>query len=350
MKANILIMGLLALNGAVSGQQTLTIKGHVKGDLKGSDQIYFTDLMLKDSTRVQDGQFTYTRQVEKPLTLYVYTGYHEAKQVYSPTILVIDQPGTVQVDFDVDKEFRGTVSGYATAEEVIQFNEEFNKLLRAADPSKGGRDEQSLQAQSRLIKDIVKNAPDKFSTAYILDHYTAVQEPAVQQELYNGLGPAARKTDPGQSVKDRLDGYRNSAIGREVMDFTLPDDKGVPYSIRSLRGKYVIIDFWASWCGPCRASIPHLKNVYEKYKSKGLEVISISIDSRKDDWSKAVKQEQMPWRQLLDQQNIGSKGFALTAIPLMFLLGPDGKILARQLGSDPEGNDPLEEKLKAILN
>lgn len=351
MKANILIMGLLALGGAVSGQGTLTVKGHVKGDLKGEDRIYFTDLMFKDSVRVQDGQFTYTMPVEKPVTLYVYTGYHFVlKQVYSPTILVIDQPGTVQVDFDIDGDFKGTVSGYATAEEFVQFQEESNKLPAGADLSKEARDEQLRQAQARLIRDIVKKAPDKFSTAYILDNYTSRMEPAVQEELYKALGPAARKTVPGQSVKDRLDGYRNSALGREVMDFSLPDDKGVSYSIRSLRGKYVIIDFWASWCAPCRASIPHLKNLYEKYKSKGLEVLSVSIDTRKDDWNKALKVEQMPWKQLLDQQNVGSKGFALTAIPLMFLLGPDGKILVRQLGSDPDGKDPIEEKLKVMLN
>ena len=117
--------------------------------------------------------------------------------------------------------------------------------------------------------------------------------------------------------------------GNPAPEFSFPDAKGKMHSLKEFKGKVLVIDFWASWCGPCRAEIPHLKQYYEEFKNnKEVAFLSVSIDAKRPDWDKAVKEENMPWLQLL-APNGGKEimeSYQFSGIPFIIVLDKDGKI------------------------
>ena len=131
-------------------------------------------------------------------------------------------------------------------------------------------------------------------------------------------------------------------------EISLPGVNDSPVKLSSFKGKVVLIDFWASWCGPCRASIPSVIKLYDTYKAKGFEVFGVSIDSKKMDWLKAIAQDKITYPQVNDKAGWYSKTtevYGVNAIPNTFLLDKTGKIVAIDL----EG-EQLENKLKMLLN
>ena len=131
-------------------------------------------------------------------------------------------------------------------------------------------------------------------------------------------------------------------------EISLPGVNDSPVKLSSFKGKVVLIDFWASWCGPCRASIPSVIKLYDKYKAKGFEVLGVSIDSKKKDWLKAIAQDKITYPQVNDKAGWYSKTtevYGVNAIPNTFLLDKTGKIVAIDLDGEQ-----LENKVKALLN
>lgn len=131
----------------------------------------------------------------------------------------------------------------------------------------------------------------------------------------------------------------------EILSNT-PDNKTVRLS--DLRGKYVLVDFWASWCGPCRAEMPNMKRIYDKYKSKNFEILAVSLDNNRQNWLQAIEDDKAAWRQVSDLSGFSSAAaqtYLVSAIPSSFLVGPDGKIVARYL----RGPD-LDRKLATLLH
>lgn len=137
---------------------------------------------------------------------------------------------------------------------------------------------------------------------------------------------------------------RQLSVGKVAPDFTLPSDRGKKVSLKGFRGKYVLLDFWASWCGPCRGEIPNLKKAWEKYHPKGLEIVSITIDKKEQDWRKALKQEDMPWTQLNGSGTKVPESYNVQGIPHILLIDPDGKIVGINLRGAA-----LENKLAELL-
>lgn len=127
---------------------------------------------------------------------------------------------------------------------------------------------------------------------------------------------------------------KNTAEGAIAPDITLNDPSGKPVSISSFKGKYLLVDFWASWCGPCRAANPHMVELYKKYKSKNLAVLGISLDEDKDAWVKAIAKDKLDWAQMSDLKGWNSEAavlYGVEAIPHTILIDPSGKIVARDL-------------------
>ena len=134
--------------------------------------------------------------------------------------------------------------------------------------------------------------------------------------------------------------------GQMAPEISLPDAKDSIVKLSSLKGKVVLIDFWASWCGPCRASNPGLVRLYAKYKTKGFEVLGVSVDTNKDAWLKAIRQDKITYTQIINNsgENSPAAVYGIRFIPSTFLVNKKGEIVA----IDFEGND-LEKKIVALL-
>jgi thiol-disulfide isomerase/thioredoxin len=152
--------------------------------------------------------------------------------------------------------------------------------------------------------------------------------------------------DYKKKVEDNIAQAKLLKPGMPVPVVAYNDPKGKPVSIADYKGKYLLIDFWASWCGPCRSAIPKVKDLYTKYKEKGFEVLSISIDKDEKAWRKAMVEEGMPWAQTLSpDMNKTMDQFLFSGIPTLYLIDREGKIVKSYTGYAPE----VDEKIKEIF-
>ena len=149
-------------------------------------------------------------------------------------------------------------------------------------------------------------------------------------------------------MKQQLDEMRALAVGQVAPDIVLPDPSGKTTKLSDLRGKYVLIDFWAAWCKPCRQENPNVVRLYNQYNSKGFEVFGVSLDRSREDWVKAIADDQLNWTQVSDLQYFNSAAavlYQIQAIPATYLVDPDGKIIAKDLRGPS-----LEAKLAELFD
>lgn len=170
------------------------------------------------------------------------------------------------------------------------------------------------------------------------------------EALFNGLSASQRSSKEGQAFAASIAANKSTAIGKTAPDFTHLDTVDKAVKLSDFKGKYVLLDFWASWCGPCRAENPNVLKAYNAYKDKNFTVLGVSVDQEKDKdkWLKAIKDDGMPWTQLIDSDRSNKKRagdlYAIKSIPSNFLIDPSGKIIAKNLRGEA-----LEKKLAEVI-
>lgn len=143
------------------------------------------------------------------------------------------------------------------------------------------------------------------------------------------LSQDQQATETVAKLKDYAHRQKMTEAGTKAPIFTLKDDKGRNVSLADYKGKYLLIDFWASWCGPCRASFPAVKELYTKYKSDKFDILGLSLDRKEPAWRKALAEEKCPWTQVVDLDGTVANKYAVSTIPLMVLINPDGTICGK---------------------
>jgi peroxiredoxin len=192
--------------------------------------------------------------------------------------------------------------------------------------------------------------PANLFSLYVLATYAGPQpDAATYAALFQDLAPSVRTSFQGQLMQQQIERLQRTAIGTLAPDFSLPDPSGKLVKLSDLRGQYVLVDFWASWCKPCRAENPTVAKAYTTYQHRKFTVVSISLDSQsaRAAWLKAIQDDGLTWPQVSDLRGFNTEvaqQYAISTIPQNFLLDPQGRIVAKNLRGEA-----LPQKLAQVL-
>ena len=285
---------------------------------------------------------------------------------YRNVFLVLDTASKINVDIDAGPVITYTVKDDAENQEMqilADINAAVNKEMAALQEQFNKNPTMSMEEQNKIAEK--QAALSGQVAAQWQDAITKFNYPFVQLFAIEVLNVNAHKTvEEGviSKVQDkasnkwvrhylnRAQGRIRTAIGSQAPEINLADTSGKPISLSSLKGKYVLIDFWASWCGPCRAENPNVVRLYQQYKDKGFEIYGVSLDrpGQKQAWINAIQKDGIHWYHVSDLQGWGSSAaqlYMVSSIPQTVLLDKNGVIIAKGLRSAA-----LEQKLKALLN
>lgn len=204
-----------------------------------------------------------------------------------------------------------------------------------------------LKVKNDNMKKTIWEATPNLSAIYGLNYLDANNEFGFMDSVATAFKESGQLLDYAQSIIDRVDNMRKLAIGSPAPEIEMPSPDGEIITLSSLRGKYVLIDFWAAWCRPCRMENPNVKKMYATYADKGFEILGVSLDRTKDAWVQAIEKDGLPWKHVSDLQYFNSEAarlYEIEAIPATYLIDPQGNILAKGLRGPS-----LRAKLKEIF-
>lgn len=364
---------LFAQNGA------FTVKGKV-GKYNAPAKVFLLystnpETQVTDSAILKDGSFSFKGSVSEPVTGVLVldnkgVGLQNVRPESQPDVLrFYIEKGDVTVS-GTDSLSKATVTGKTNAENKklsAQLKPVENKLsalngeYNAASPENKqseqfmtalrGRYETLMQEQNTILKKFIQDNPSSYVSLTALRTVAGQSpNPAEIESLINTLSPSLKSSPSLKPLIQNMEALKKTSVGSQAMDFTQNDPDGKPVKLSDFKGKYVLLDFWASWCGPCRQENPNVVSAFNKYKDKNFTVLGVSLDRQngKDAWLKAIKDDGLTWTHVSDLkfwQNEVAVMYGVRGIPKNFLIDPQGKIIA----TDLRGED-LERQLAEVLN
>jgi peroxiredoxin len=334
------------------------IKGNISGLADGKVQIVnmAEDHAVLASDSAKNGVFTLKGSVAEPSLYYIVLSNEQPQYLY-----LENKPITITGSKTDIKNIK--VEGSSSHTDFVEFNKTFNPLIaelngfaaliqREADEKKK---EDLFKKYDSVTKKVdaevgnfVASKKSSFVSAFLLSVSAQVlADPIVLEQRFNMLSEEVRKSEIGKGLANSIAYFKVGAVGTDALDFTQNDVQGKPVKLSAFKGKYVLLDFWASWCKPCRLENPNVVKVYNKFKNKNFTVLGVSLDQSKDAWVKAIETDKLAWNHVSDLQqwnNAVAQMYHIQSIPGNFLIDPNGKIVARDL----RGED-LEKKLCELI-
>jgi peroxiredoxin len=343
---------ILLLVPIISFGQTgrFTITGTVTNLSEGT-QISLSDVNNPADTiakaKLVKGSFILKGTVQEP-NLY-YLNLDAAKK----KVMLFIGNDNVTVTGDASKLQEIQVAGSSTHKDFVAFQETFNpkfQQLSALSAQINGKpgisQDDTLLVQYQDQLGIISNSINQFigdrkaspvSPFLILVTSELEQDPVVIAARMNQLDSSVRNNFYGRILQEQMDKRNFGAVGTKAIEFTQNDTTGRPVSLASFRGKYVLLDFWASWCKPCRMENPNVVTAFNKFKDKNFTVLGISLDRSRDSWINAIKEDQLAWTHVSDLKfwsNDVAVKYRIESIPQNYLIDPEGKIIAKNLRGD----------------
>jgi len=370
---------LFSCKNLADGEYEIT--GNIKGIKSGLVYLEKQDPMgmgvkTIDTVKIIDGKFEIKGKTTEPEICFIQIDKVNGKV---PFIL---EGGEIEMQVDKDSVFKSKLSGTYSNDEFSKFNEETNKLqkkvqkkamdfqmknmakMNEAQKNKDTVAMNSLRKQYELIqKDITDytfDYPKTHSKSYIsvlivqaMFNNSKFKVKEIET-VYNSLDESLKKTKPGKKVKENIDNLKKQmnakakiAVGIVAPDFKAPTPDGKLVSLKESLGKVTLIDFWASWCQPCRQENPNVVALYAELHSKGLNIISVSLDNDATKWKEAIAKDKLTWTNVSNLKQMKdpiAEQYGIQQIPTTFLLDATGKIVAIDLRGDG-----LKAKINELL-
>ncbi|GAA0880196.1 TlpA disulfide reductase family protein [Algoriphagus jejuensis] len=361
-----MIVSMALFSCGESGKDTegkVTVSGKIENAPDGVVVLsQFTDSRPKvlDTLDLdKNGEFSYELAVATP-TFYELNIYGQ-KVV---RLALLDEDVNINYNFSSPESL--TVEGSADTQEMLKleklmetYQADVNSLNEAYYEAMSKNDSEQIKKiqadamtleseQAERVKEMINSMGDSFATMSAI----GLLNPKTDFQFIDELVAKLNENYPGTTailqVKQQLDEMRALSVGQPAPEIELPNPDGSMVKLSDLRGKYVLIDFWAAWCKPCRQENPNVVRLYNEYKDKGFEVFGVSLDRTKEDWVQAIADDGLTWTQVSDLKYFNSAAaelYQIDAIPATYMIGPDGKIIAKDLRGPS-----LEDKLAELFD
>ncbi len=319
---------------------------------------------LSDTANIVDGNFTIKGQVSvvQKATLQFISDDKAQRYIYLEFYL---EPGNVLIEIDEDIR-EAQVSAGAEQALAVQLKGQIGGPRKELDSVFSTYRSVLAKKDSVLMKDylaavaklssainlaeldFVKRNPESMVAFDVVKARSYIIDVERFSPFLAALGEKAKDSEEGREMSNRLEIAKKTGVGKPMIEVNLADSTGNLIKLSEVKGKYVLLEFWSSWCGPCRAENPNLKRAYAEFKDKGFEIYAVSLDSRKADWLKAIKDDDLPWIHVSDLQGLqcaAAVEYGIIAIPQNILIDNKGTIVEKNLRGDS-----LQITLSKLLN
>lgn len=361
---------VIALTGMVC-MTACTSQPAVEGKwVGGAGKTVYLQQKADDQTRVvdsavvaADGSFAFALPAGK-IDVYELSAANEARK----NLLLSDVPVVVTIETETETNEDSTtvdvLNILAEGDEQKAYEDGYDLIMASAFMSLGrmftfsnilSGEDKSMTIDSAVVlynmietkmqesmANYVDSAKNNYGVAYFIKEYMIQNKPFDEVEAaYESLTDRVKLSNPGIELKAAIDELASVSIGGTAPDITLMTPDSTELSLSSLRGHYVLLDFWASWCGPCLREVPNVKAIYDKYHDKGFEIYGVSLDETPGPWKAAIKKNEMNWHHVSSLKGWDcptAKRYNVTGIPRMYIINPEGKIIAMDLRGEELAN------------